>query len=93
MKKEITFKQYKTALKIVKDFQCDNNITPESIIYNADISGRTIRCLYAVYRKDMTIRELSKISLRRIFRLRGIGKKSLSEIINLYNNVGLSYIN
>jgi|TARA_R100000789_G_C2983309_1_gene144106 DNA-directed RNA polymerase alpha subunit len=71
----------------------NKEITPETIIYNADISGRTIRCLYAAYGKDMTIRELSKISLRRILRLRGIGKKSKQEIINLFNNVGLSYIN
>jgi len=71
----------------------NKEITPETIIYNADISGRTIRCLYAAYEKDMTIRELSKISLRRILRLRGIGKKSKQEIINLFNNVGLSYIN
>ena len=71
----------------------NKEITPETIIYNADISGRTIRCLYAAYEKDMTIRELSKISLRRILRLRGIGKKSKQEIINLFNNVCLSYIN
>jgi len=117
MKKEITFKQYKTALKIVKDFQSqvsdlnsdfkdsinklkklnfyNENVTPGTIIRNAGLSVRACNCLINFNKSSMsmTVRELSKIPMSEIWKAKNFGKKSMEEIINLYNNVGLSYIN
>lgn len=117
MEKEITFKQYKTALKIVKDFQCqisnlnsdfkdsinklkklnfDNeNVTPGTTIANTGLSVRACNCLINFNKSSMsmTVRELSKIPMSELWKAKNFGNKSMEEIINLYNNVGLSYIN
>lgn len=116
MKKEITFKQYKTALKIVKDFQCqvsdlnsdfkdsinklkklnfyNENVTPGTTIRNAGLSVRACNYLINFNKSSMsmTVRELSKIPLSKLWN-NNFGKKSMEEIVDLYNNVGLSYIN
>ena len=115
MNKEITYEDYKTALKIVKGFECQiinlnsdfidsinklrklntnhNEVTPDIEIIRSGLPLRTSNRLYATYGRDTTIRQLSKIPMREIKLIRGIGKKSKQEIINLFNNVGLSYIN
>jgi hypothetical protein len=115
MNKEITYEDYKTALKIVKGFEfqisnlhsasrdkirClarfggkDKNITPETSIYRAGFSLRIRNALYSYFNKDMTVKELSKISFRELGYIRHIGENSLQEMKNLFNNLGLNYIN
>jgi len=115
MNKEITYEDYKTALKIVKGFEYqisnlnsdsrdkirrlarfgvkDKDITPETSIYRAGFSLRIRNALYRYFNKDMTVKELSKISFRELGYLQHIGKNSLQEMKNLFNNLGLNYIN
>ena len=117
MEKEITFKQYKTALKIVKDFQCqvsnlnsdfkdsinklkklnfyNENVTPGTTIRNAGLSVRACNCLIDINKSSMsmTVRELSKIPISKLWKAKNFGNKSMEEIVDLINNVGLSYIN